>query len=66
MYTLIILLMIQIINSDKNITKEDEKIIRIEDKNKILRKDDYEEIKSIIDKNFPLLSIRILNVTEIG
>ena len=66
MYTLIILLMIQIINSDKNITKEDEKIIRIEDKNKILRKDDYEEIKSIIDKNFPLLLIRILNVSEIG
>ena len=58
--------MIQIINSNNNITKEDEKIIRIEDKNKILRKDDYEEIKSIIDKNFPLLLIRILNVSEIG
>ena len=58
--------MIQIINSNNNITKEDEKIIRIEDKNKILRKDDYEEIKNIIDKNFPLLLIRILNVSEIG
>ena len=58
--------MIHIINTDNNIPKKDEKIIRIEDKDKILRKDDYEEIKSIIDKNFPLLSIRILNVTEIG
>ena len=68
MKTLIILLIIQIINicksNNKTDSKEDEKILRIEDENKILSKEDYKELKEIIDKSFPLLLIRILDGNE--
>lgn len=67
MYILIILLVIQIVNSNKNNIinlKEGENITRIEDETKILDKQDYKEIKEILDKNFPLLLIRILNNNE--
>ena len=67
MYILIILLVIQFVNSNKNNIinlKEGENITRIEDETKILDKQDYKEIKEILDKNFPLLLIRILNNNE--
>ncbi len=67
MYILIILLIIQIVNSNKNNIinlKEGDNITRIEDETKILDKQDYKEIKEIIDKNFPLLLIRFLNNNE--
>ena len=67
MYILIILLVIQFVNSNKNNIinlKEGENITRIEDETKILDKQDYKEIKEILDKNFPLLLIRILNNSE--
>ena len=67
MYILIILLVIQIVNSNKNNIinlKEGDNITRIEDETKILDKQDYKEIKEIIDKNFPLLLIRFLNNNE--
>ena len=44
--------------STKNIT------IKIEDKKHYLNKNDFEEIKEIIDKNFPLLIIKILSGEE--
>ena len=69
MYVLIILLVFPIINSNKNdtitnLTKE-EKIMRIEDEMKILEKHSYDEIKEILEKNFPLLFIRIHTVNHI-
>ena len=67
MYILIILLVIQIVNSNKNNIinlKEGDNITRIEDETQILDKQDYKEIKEIIDKNFPLLLIRFLNNNE--
>ena len=68
MYILIILIIIQIINISKGDNKidsnEEKKIARIEDENKILNKEDYQEIKEIIEKSFPLLLIRIINGNE--
>ena len=69
MNVLIILLVIQIINAnanknETNKTNTEEKFIPIIDEMKILEKKSYDEIKDILEKNFPLLQIRILNNSE--
>lgn len=56
--------MIQIINSDNININEKQNEIKIEDENNILSKEDYHDIKNIIDKSFPLLLIRIINGDE--
>ena len=56
--------MFQIINSDNININEKQKEIKIEDENNILSKEDYNDIKNIIDKSFPLLLIRIINGDE--
>ena len=61
MKALILFLIIDLIKSNN---REKPEIIRIEDENKILKNEDYQEINEIINKNFPLLFIRILNVNE--
>ena len=68
MFFLIFILIFQVIKTDeiKNQTKleslSDKN--RIEDKNHFLNNNDYNEIKVIIEKNFPLLMIRLLSGEE--
>ena len=69
MFFLIFLFIFQTINSDKikNQTKPEllENIIRIDDEDHFLSKNDFEEIKEIIDKNFKLLLIKIISGDDI-
>ena len=68
MFILIFILLYLNINSDeiKNQTKPNslENITRIDDKDHILDKKDFEEIKEIVDKNFHLLLIKISSGEE--
>ena len=65
MKELILFLIFHFIKSNnKTNFNEKQNILRIEDENKILKSEDYQEINDIINKNFPLLLIRILNVNE--
>ena len=66
MFFLIFILIFQIIKTDeiKNNTESSKNKIRIYDEINILHKDDYKELKEIIEKNFPLLLIRLLSGEE--
>ena len=64
MNVLILLLIIQIINIIKSNNEINKKEERIEDETKILNKEEYNELKEIINKNFPLLLIRLINNNE--
>ena len=64
MNVLIFFLIIQIINISNSNKEINSKIERIEDKDKILNKEEYNELKEILEKNFPLLLIRIINSNE--
>jgi hypothetical protein len=66
MFFLIFILIFQIIKTDEIKTNKEssENKIRIYDEIDILQKDDYNELKDIIEKNFPLLLIRLLSGEE--
>ena len=56
MSVLIIFLIIQIINISNSSKEINSKIERIEDKDKILSKEDYNEIKEILEKKFSIIT----------
>ena len=68
MYFLIFLIIFQIIKTDEiktqNNQESSENKLRLYDEDHFLSKIDFDEIKKIIEKNFPLLLIRLLSGEE--